>query len=268
MSVINYFNQAPPLKNFVVSDIRPGCFGVLASLVRRELRVPVATHVACAVAGGSDGVNKLNALDLAVAQVGPVLYIAMEAYPDEVHRALYGLGTHLTAETRNTIAANLTIDIVSPVTMDILDDNCFESLCHTASGKRLVIFDSAYRLTQRTGVDSLTAISSKLALLARTTNAAVLCIHPIYDTYAKPDLRALLRHSGWHKELTYMPDEDMRETWYSRKTKEVLSNQSLILNPFSEHKQVWCLDSHTNTYTATELITAREASSLKRRTCI
>lgn len=165
------FHTEPLAHDFVIPGLIPGTVGALiapGSTGKSMFALQLACAVACPTA---------NTLELPVTQSGKVLYLNLEDPLSELHRRLFSLGGSFSAESRETLIANLTIEGEGSV--DLLKDSCYQTVREKSNGKRLIIIDTlskTHGLDENSNTDMI-RLSAILNNLALSTKAAVLYLH-------------------------------------------------------------------------------------------
>lgn len=226
-------NPKPITRVEVLPGIPAGTLAVLTCPERR-LHAPLATQIALAVASNSP---QLNTLGLTLPGDQTVLYVALEVALAAIHQLIYEAGHTLTNEVAEKVVKNLSVDAPAAGYLDILDEHVLGQLCKKAQGKRLVIFDSARRLgcdpvnTHKfTDLEAI-AISRQLEVLARSSGAAVLCIHSV-ETQKLEDI-ALTCRADWRRTLKKLSPSELKMNWVDKFSDDILCGENIVQNPFN-----------------------------------
>lgn len=175
IDIMTAFSTEPPPQDFILPGFLAGTVGALVAPGSTGKSM-LALQLACAIASDQP---QANTTDLAIERHGPVLYLNLEDPPGEIHRRLHSLGKLFNANTRESIAAGLSISARMGVPTNVMNDKFMTSLLKAGEGCRLIVIDTLSRCHDLDENDNgaMSRLVSRLEQVARQTQAGVLYLH-------------------------------------------------------------------------------------------
>lgn len=171
------FRTEPPPLDFVAAGLKVGTVGILASpggvgksFVSLELAMGVAEP---------DADREL--LNVGIRESGRVLVLNAEDPLDVLHERVYGIGTLLSRDLQDAVAANLEIVSLTGQRPNLLDPRWVDSISSrcVATQARLLVIDtfSRFHAGDENANSDMSEVVGALEVVAQRSGAAVLALH-------------------------------------------------------------------------------------------